>query len=107
MRNMSLSFDSKLSPGETVSKASAHLKAVGYKTKHKTGDRIEAVDGRDHNVIATVLLIIFLFPIGLIYYFTRKKNRIIILAETGKCSLTYEGKKSYEEVQKLSSLLKS
>ena len=88
-----------------LTRVSSHLKAVGFNTRME-GSRVEAVNGRDHNLIATVLLIIFAFPIGLIYYFTRKKNKITAIAETNKCSLTYEGKKAFAEAEKLSQLLK-
>ena len=103
---MSLSVETKLSSGEAISKSAAHLRAVGFKTE-VIGNRLEAVDGRDHNAVVTVLLIIFLTIIGIIYYFTRKKNRMTVISEEGKVSITYEGKKSFTEAERLSALLKS
>ncbi len=103
---MSLSVDTKLSSGEALSKSAAHLRAVGFKTEI-TGNRLEAINGRDHNAVVTVLLIIFFFIPGLIYYFTRRKNRITVISEEGKASITYEGKKSFQEAEKLTVLLKT
>jgi hypothetical protein len=101
---MSFSYNAKYDQGETLAKATAHLRAVGYKVKTK-GYTIEAVDGRDYTTWVAVVL--FFFIPFLIYWFTRKKNRITVFAEEGKFTITYDGQKAVVEAERLTNILRA
>lgn len=98
-------YPTKYSQGELLSKAATHLKAVGYDVNIK-GYTLEAVDGKDYSKL-TVLFFLWFFPLGivlfLIYWFTRKKNRITLDATSeGSFIITYYGRKAAKDAKKLS-----
>ena len=103
---MSFSYPSKFSQDTVLSKATTHLKAVGYKVKTK-GYILEASNGRDYTTWIAVVLFLFFFIPFLIYWFTRKKNKITIDA-TSEASFTisYDGSKAVVEAERLSNMLK-
>jgi len=104
---MSFSYPTRYPQGEVLSKAATHLKAVGYKIKTK-GWVLEAVDGRDYTTWVAVVLFLFFFVGFLIYWFTRKKNKIIIDASLeGSFTITYEGSKAVVEAERLANMLKA
>ncbi|MBS7635411.1 hypothetical protein KEJ34_08045 [Candidatus Bathyarchaeota archaeon] len=103
---MSLSYPTKYSQGAVLSKATTHLKAIGYKVKTK-GYILEAVNGRDYTTWVAVVLILFFFLGFLIYWFTRKKNKIVIDATSeGSFTITYDGSKAVIEAERLAKMLK-
>jgi len=103
---MSFSYKTELPQEELLSKANAHLKATGYRVKTK-GYVLEAVNGRDYTTWIAVVLFLFFFIPFLIYWFTRKKNRVIIDASSsGKFTLTYDGSKAVIEAERLTNMFK-
>ena len=103
---MSFSYPTKYSRDAVLSKAIDHLKAVGYKVKTK-GYVLEAVNGRDYTTWVAVVLVLFFFIGLLIYWVTRKKNRITVDASReGWVTITYDGSKAVVEAERLANMLK-
>ena len=104
---MSIRVDTRLTVGEMLSKADSHLKAVGFRTTKVDESSIEAIGGRDHNIILTAVLILVFIPAGLIYYFTRKKTRMTVTAADGNLSIRYDGNKAFKRAEELANLIKT
>lgn len=103
---MSFSYSTKYSQDALLSKATTHLKAVGYKIKTK-GYVLEASDGRDYSTAWCVLFFLLGLIPFIIYWFTRKKNKITIDATTeGSFTITYDGSKAVTEAERLANMLK-
>jgi len=103
---MSFSHPTKYSQGAVLSKATTHLKAVGYKIKTK-GYILEATNGRDYSTAWCILFFLLGIIPFLIYWFTRKKNKITIDATSeGSFAITYDGSKAVTEAERLSNMLK-
>ena len=103
---MSFSYPTKYSPDAILSKATTHLKAVGYKIKTK-GFILEAVNGRDYSTAWCIIFFLLGIIPFLIYWFTRKKNRIIVDATSeGSFTITYEGSKAVTEAERLVNMFK-
>jgi len=103
---MSFTYPTSYSQEVILSKATAHLKAVGYKIKTK-GYILEAVDGRDYSTAWCILFFLLGIIPFLIYWFTRKKNRITIDATSeGNFTITYDGNKAVIEAERLSNMLR-
>ncbi len=104
---MSFSYQTKASQQEVLQKSTAHLKAVGYHINTK-GYVLEATDGRDYTTWVAVVLFVFLFIPFLIYWFTRKKNKIVVdTSASGAFTVTYDGSKAVIEAERLSNMLKA
>ncbi len=73
---MSFRYPTRYSQGAVLSKYTDHLRAVGYKVKTK-GFILETENGREYTTWVAVVLILFFIGF-LIYWFTRKKNRITV-----------------------------
>jgi len=104
---MSIRVDTRLNMGEILSRADSHLKAVGFTTTKVGESSIEAIGGRDHNIILTAALLLVFVPAGLIYYFRKKKNRITLTAADGSLSITYDGNKAFKRAEELANLIKT
>ena len=104
---MSFTYKTGQSQEEMLRRANAHLKATGYKIKTK-GYVLEGTNGRD---FSTAWCILF-FALGiipfLIYWFTRKKNRITFDVSTlGSFTVTYDGSKAVAEAERLANMFKA
>jgi cbb3-type cytochrome oxidase subunit 3 len=88
-------------------KNEAHSKATRYKVEMK-GYILEAVKGRDYTTWVAVVLFLLFFIGFVIYWFTRKKNRVTVDASTpGKFTLTYDGSKAVVEAERLANMFKA
>jgi len=104
---MSFNYKTNMSQQEILQKSTAHLKALGYHVNTK-GYVLEATDGRDYTTWIAVVLFLFFFIPFLIYWFTRKKNKIIVDASTpGVFVLTYDGSKAVIEAERLANMFKA
>ncbi|MBS7288406.1 MAG: hypothetical protein KIH01_06580 [Candidatus Freyarchaeota archaeon] len=72
---MSFGYETLIPPEELLAKASSHLRTVGFKVKTK-GYIIEAVDGRDYSTAWCILFFLLGIIPFIIYWFTRKKNKL-------------------------------
>jgi len=77
------------------------LENKGFKTQYQS-QRLVAINGRDYSFAIMVLLILFFIPGFIIYWFTRKKNTIIIdITQTNKLLIKYGGSKAKKVVKEL------
>lgn len=95
----------KTDPSEVLVKAAAHLRAVGYEAEVE-GNSIRAVDGRDYTAGWCVLFFLLGILPFLIYWFTRKENRITITAARGRLSITYDGRRGASDATMLMGVIK-
>lgn len=99
-----LTYNTQLSQSEIISKSAAHLKAVGYKVKTK-GLIVKAKNGRDYTTWVAVVLFLFMFIPFLIYWFTRKKNKLVVDATKERTvTINYDGRKAILEAEKLGNM---
>jgi len=102
----SFEYDTELSRQDLLSKASSHLKAVGYGVVIKD-NLLVATNGKVYNtLIAAVSFLFFLIPF-FIYWFTRTRNKIVIDASIqGHFEIKYKGSKAASEAERLSHMFK-
>ena len=68
---------------------------------------MEAKDGRNYSTAWCIIFFLLGFIPFLIYWFTRKKNRITVDASSeGIFTITYEGRKAAAEAERLANMLK-
>ena len=104
---MSFTYKTNLAQSEILSKSTDHLKAVGYSIQTK-GLVLEATDGRDYTTWIAVILFLFLFIPFLIYWFTRKKNKVTVdVTQAGNITIKYEGSKAVSEAERLGKMFQS
>ena len=103
---MSFSVSTNLAPEVVLSRASDHLRAVGYKVKAE-GVRVRGTNGREYTTWIAVVLFFFFFIPFLIYWFTRPKSTVEVTATSGTCTMTYKGKRGLSEANNLASMLKT
>ena len=132
---MSFTYETDIPPEELLVKASKHLKAVGFEVKTR-GHILEAVNGRDYSVgwaiftlvISIILLFMLLGPLlpaiwwlgpltplalplaflpFLVYWFSRKKNRLTLdVSIEGRFTITYDGVRALREAERLVNMFK-
>jgi len=90
----------KMDPSEALTRAEEHLRATGYKVK-VGGNSLMAADGRDYSTAWCILFFILGILPFLIYWFTRKKNRVMITAGRGRLSITYDGRRGASDATML------
>ena len=74
---------------------------------HTYYDTVTAVDGKDFSWLLMILLIIFIWPLAIVYYLVADKNRVILLAEDdGVYKVIARGRKAIENLESLYGELK-
>ena len=103
----SFSIDLDMFPNETFSEIQQCIGTANYKVQEIVPNQSIISEGkRDFNWGIMIILIIFLWPAALVYYFTRQKSSIsatITKNETG-CNLTVTS--SGESSEKVMDLIK-
>jgi len=122
---MSISFETEENVEEILTRADTYLKTVGYNTKIE-GYMLDAINGRDYIGWIAVLFLFFLIIPFLVYWFTRKRNRIKIIVSQSytsplyspsgiwkritlgpsKVEIEYRGKKAGRDAQNLYAMLR-
>jgi len=101
---MSFTFKTGYSQDVIIFKATAHFHAVGYRVKTK-GYILEAVNGRDYSTAWCIIFFLLGIIPFLIYWFTRKKNKIVLdVSKPGEITVTYSGRRAAEELERLRSM---
>ena len=82
--------------GEAFSKIQQIIMTNGLKIKSTVPNQsVQAEGKRDYGLAALIILIVIIWPVGLIYYFTRKKNSVsVLLSPIGdgcRADITYDG----------------
>ncbi len=126
---MSFAYDTEFDREELLVRAFTHLRAVGFRVKTK-GYILEAENGRDYSTLWCVVFLLLgitpfviygltggqagggALPISMIpfiiYWFTRKKNKIILDASaSGKFRIEYNGVKALQEAERLANMFKT
>jgi hypothetical protein len=79
---------------------------VGFKVKTK-GYVIEATNGRDFSTAWCILFFLLGIIPFIIYWFTRKKNRITFDASSpNRFTIIYDGVKALHEAERLANMFK-
>jgi len=82
---MSFTYKTSQSQEEMLRKTNAHLKVTGYKVKTR-GYVLEGTNGRDYSTAWCILFFLLGIIPFLIYWFTRKKNRITLTCQLQEVS---------------------
>ena len=89
---LSFSIDLDIPSNEAFSEIQQCIGDVDYKVKTIIPNQsVIAEGGRDFNWIVVIILAIFLWPVAIIYYFTRQRSSItvtITINDEKSCNLT-------------------
>ena len=97
----------ELSREEVFRRFSRLFASLGWDV-HAHYDTVTAVDGKDFSWLIMILLIIFVWPLAIVYYLVADKNRVVLLAEEdGVYKVIARGRKAIENLETLYGELKA